>query len=46
MKYKIIIHEILVVYRTTIYLRGGCIYSFVDVIAVRVWFLHVGANHM
>jgi spore maturation protein CgeB len=37
MKYKIIIHEMLAVYRTTITFRGGCIYRRVDVMAVRVW---------
>ena len=37
MKYKIIIHEMLVVYCTTVSFRGGCIYKRVDVIAVRVW---------
>ena len=37
MKYKIIIHEMLVVYRITVSFRGGCIYKSVDIIAVRVW---------
>jgi hypothetical protein len=34
MKYKIIIHEILVVYRNIRSLYGGCIYKRVDVMTV------------
>ena len=40
MKYKVFIHEILVVCRITISFRGGWTYKRVVVIAVRVWCLH------
>ena len=29
MKHKIINHEMLVVYRTTVFFRGGCIYIYI-----------------
>jgi hypothetical protein len=37
MKYKIIFHNMLVLYLTIRSLCGGCIYKRVDVMAVRVW---------